>query len=312
MKHASLPIQTIPVQETGVQAGSSQGNLAQRNIGSLHGEQVVSLGETWETFPVSASAGADVLLPEQRRQRMAQLIQQRGAVHTRELAKALGTSMMTIRRDLKVLEQQNFLQTTWGGAVPRNFQPHDIPYCHKATHMLSAKQAIARAAAQLVQEETCLLLDAGTTTLELARLLAGRRLTVVTNDLQIALVLAPHPQTTVHVTGGSIDPVSLSCIDASSLAMLGSVHASLAFIGTNVWDAQRGVTTSSREKMGLKQRMMRSAEASILLADSAKYANYSPWHVATLTGFTQVITDSNLPAATRKELIKDGVPLRMA
>lgn len=220
--------------------------------------------------------------------------------------------MMTIRRDLKVLEQQNFLQTTWGGAVPRNFQTHDIPYSHKATHMLAAKQAIARAAAQLVQEDTCLLLDAGTTNLELARLLAGRRLTVVTNDLQIALTLAPHPQTTVYVTGGSIDPVSLSCIDASSLAMFGSVRASLAFIGTNVWDAQRGVTTSSREKMGIKQRMMHSAEASILLVDSTKYANYSPWHVADLTGFTQVITDNALPAATRKELVKAGVHLHIA
>ncbi|WP_051257736.1 DeoR/GlpR family DNA-binding transcription regulator [Desulfovibrio cuneatus] len=278
----------------------------------VRGEQASAPKGEGEPFHALVPTCQDPLLPEQRRQRMAQLIQQRGAVHTRELAKALGTSMMTIRRDLKVLEQQNFLQTTWGGAVPRNFQPHDIPYSHKATHMLAAKQAIARAAAQLVQEDTCLVLDAGTTTLELARLLAGRRLTVVTNDLQIALVLAPHPQTTVHVTGGTIDPVSLSCIDASSLTMLGSVHASLAFIGTNVWDAQRGVTTSSREKMSLKQRMMHSAEASILLVDSTKYANYSPWHVADLTGFTEVITDSGLPAATRKGLLTTGVQLRIA
>ena len=292
MKHSSLPAHALSHPLRGEQASSPRGEA--------------------ESFHALDSTGQDSLLPEQRRQKMAKLIQQRGAVHTRELAKALGTSMMTIRRDLKVLEQQNFLQTTWGGAVPRNFQPHDIPYSHKATHMLAAKQAIARAAAQLVQEDTCLLLDAGTTTLELARQLAGRRLTVVTNDLQIALVLAPHPQTTVHVTGGSIDPVSLSCIDASSLTMLNSVHASLAFIGTNVWDAQRGVTTSSREKMGLKQRMIHSAEASILLADSAKYANYSPWHVADLTGFTQVITDNALPAATRKGLIKEGVALRIA
>ena len=93
------------------------------------------------------------MLPAERRREMARLIKNRGAVNTRELAEALGISTMTVRRDLKVLEERNQLELTWGGAVPLSFEANDIPRARKAVSMLEAKQAIARTASLHIKNE---------------------------------------------------------------------------------------------------------------------------------------------------------------
>ena len=252
------------------------------------------------------------MLPEQRRRKMARMIAEHNVVNTRELADSLGISQMTVRRDLKLLEQRNVLRTTWGGAVPSAFQAHDIPYGDKAAHMPEAKRAIARAALELIEDDTCVILDAGTTTLELAKLLFNRRLTVVTTDLQIGLLLAQAPHVDVHLTGGRIDPVSGGCLGTHALECLGSIHATVAFIGTNVWDPAQGVTTSSAEKMHLKRRMMERACRGVLLADSSKYGNFSTWRLAGLDGFSWLITDNGLAPEARAEATAAGASLRIA
>ncbi len=252
------------------------------------------------------------MLPEQRRRKMARMLAEQNVVNTRELADSLGISLMTVRRDLKLLEQRNVLRTTWGGAVPPAFQAHDIPYDDKTGHMPEAKRAIAKAALELIEDDTCVILDAGTTTLELAKLLFGRSLTVVTTDLQIALLLASAPRIITHLIGGRIDPVTRACLDTQTLESLGAIHATLAFIGTNVWDPAHGVTTSSAEKMHLKRRMLDSACRGVLLADSSKYGNFSIWRAAGLDEFAHVITDDSLAPEARADLEAAGVSLRIA
>jgi Transcriptional regulators of sugar metabolism len=240
---------------------------------------------------------------------MAQFIQQNDGADTETLARHFGISLMTARRDLKILEEQNFLRTTWGGAVPLQFQPEDVPYANKETAMCDAKTAIAAKAAEMVQDNTCILLDAGTTTLELAKLLRDRKLTVITTDLQIALYLVASPTVTVHVAGGYIDPVSRACNDEQTREYLRNINVMQAFIGTNVWDGARGVTTSTTPKMRIKRQMMACAEQSVLLADSSKYGHFSTWAVAKLADFSCVITDSGLPGDALGGMIQAGVPL---
>lgn len=234
------------------------------------------------------------MLPARRRSEMAALIQQNGGVDTDSLARHFGISVMTARRDLKILEQDNMLKRTWGGAVPPHFIAHETPYASKAGSMPEAKKAIAAEAAQLVQEESCIILDAGTTTLELAELLRGRTVTVVTPDLQIALLLSSSPTVTVFVTGGWLDPVSRSCNDQSAVDFLSPLSVTQAFLGTNAWDAVRGVTTSVPAKMRMKRQMVACAEQAILLADSSKFGTFSPWSVGALSDFSCVISDSGL------------------
>ncbi|MDR3073601.1 MAG: DeoR/GlpR family DNA-binding transcription regulator [Deltaproteobacteria bacterium] len=252
------------------------------------------------------------MLPARRRSQMALYIQQNGGVDTETLARHFGVSVMTARRDLKVLEEQNVLKITWGGALPMNFLPREIPYANKAAAMREAKKAIAAVAAGLVREESCIMLDAGTTTLELAERLCGRTLTVITNDLQIALFLASSPTVAVHFAGGWVDPVSRSCNDESTLEFLRRLNVTQAFIGASVWDASRGATTSSTAKMRTKQRMLACAGEGVLLADSSKYGNFSPWTVAGLTEFSCIVTDSGLRDAARDAVAHSGAVLRVA
>ena len=252
------------------------------------------------------------MIPARRRSEMALFIQQNGGADTDTLARHFGISAMTARRDLKILEQENLLRLTWGGAVPLNFLPHEIPYASKAGTMQEAKRAIAAMAAKMVRDESCIMLDAGTTTLELADALRARSVTVITPDLQIALLLASSPTVTVHVTGGWVDPVSRACNDQFAVEFLDGINVTQAFIGASVWDASRGATTSSTAKMQIKKRMMERAEQAVLLADSSKFGTFSPWAVSPLAGFACIISDSGLPRKAREAITAAGGMLHLA
>ena len=255
------------------------------------------------------------MLPAERRREMARLIKNRGAVNTRELAEALGISTMTVRRDLRAMEERNQLELTWGGAVPLSFEANDIPRARKAVSMLEAKQAIARAASLHIKNEDFIALDAGTTSLELARLLPTLPLTslgVVTPDLEIALLLSGCDHISVFLSGGLVDPVSRACNDSDAVAYLRGLRLTMAFVGTNVWDAHHGVTTSTPAKMHYKHQLMASADKTFLLADSSKYAKFSPWLVAEAEGFDHMITDNALPDEAQAALHNAGARLCIA
>jgi len=175
-----------------------------------------------------------------------------------------------------------------------------------------AKRAIASNAAELIEENSCILLDAGTTTLELALLLRNLHLTVITTDLQIALVLSKFPTVTVYTTGGCVDRLTSSHVGDAAISFLSTVQADNAFIGTNVWDCGHGVATTSSVKQHLKRRMMASAGQSILLADSSKYGLCSTWRVAALADFSCIVTDTELSREHQEEVRAAGGHLRLA
>ena len=252
------------------------------------------------------------MLPEQRRSEMAAFIQQSGSVDTETLARQFGISVMTARRDLKILEEQNILKVTWGGALSVNFLPHEIPYANKTGVMLEAKRAIAAVAAELVQDESCIVLDAGTTTLALAEALRNRSLTVITNDLQIGLFLAGSPSVTVHILGGVVDPVSRSCNGEAALDFLDNVNVNHAFIGASVWDSARGATTSDVSKMHIKRKMIACADETVLLVDSSKFGGFSPWTIGEISSFSRIITDSGLSKTGCKSVRDAGGKLLLA
>lgn len=255
------------------------------------------------------------MLPEKRRKEMARIIKSQGAVNTRELAESFGVSTMTVRRDLRILEERNQLEIIWGGAVPLSFEANDIPRAHKAACMREAKLAIAQVACEHIRSADFIALDAGTSTLELARLLPSLPLTqlsVVTPDLEIAMLLNGYEHITVFLTGGQIDPVSRACNDEDAVGYLRELRLTTAFVGTNVWDAHHGVTASSSTKMRLKRQLLASADKSYLLVDSSKYAKFSPWLVAGVESFDQIITDAGLPPEARAALETAGARLHIA
>ncbi len=232
-------------------------------------------------------------------------------VTVEQLVDAVEASPATIRRDLIKLDEQGVISRSHGGVALRRFEPSQPTTNEKQLRSPAEKRAIARFAASIVQAGDAVVLDAGTTMLELAKCLTHLPLRVITVDLHIALFLSEFRQIEVTIVGGRIDDSSQSCIGEFGRKMLRSVYPDIAFMSCNSWSVEKGVTTPTEEKAGLKQEIIANAQRKILLADSSKYGAHSLFNVAPLSRFTDIITDGGLPLPVQAELKAQSVALTL-
>lgn len=232
-------------------------------------------------------------------------------VTVEQLVDAVEASPATIRRDLIKLDEQGVISRSHGGVALRRFEPSQPTTNEKQPRSPAEKRAIARFAASMVQAGDAVVLDAGTTMLELAKCLTHLPLRVITVDLHIALFLSEFRQIEVTIVGGRIDDSSQSCIGEFGRKMLRSVYPDIAFMSCNSWSVEKGVTTPTEEKAGLKQEIIANAQRKILLADSSKYGAHSLFNVAPLSRFTDIITDGGLPLPVQAELKAQSVALTL-
>ncbi|HCF7933900.1 TPA: DeoR/GlpR transcriptional regulator [Klebsiella michiganensis] len=232
-------------------------------------------------------------------------------VTVEQLVDAVEASPATIRRDLIKLDEQGVISRSHGGVALRRFEPSQPITNEKQLRSPAEKRAIARFAASMVQAGDAVVLDAGTTMLELAKCLTHLPLRVITVDLHIALFLSEFRQIEVTIVGGRIDDSSQSCIGEFGRKMLRSVYPDIAFMSCNSWSVEKGVTTPTEEKAGLKQEIIANAQRKILLADSSKYGAHSLFNVAPLSRFTDIITDGGLPLLVQAELKAQSVALTL-
>ncbi|ROP58393.1 DeoR family transcriptional regulator [Enterobacter sp. BIGb0383] len=213
-----------------------------------------------------------------------------------QLVAAIEASPATIRRDLIKLDREGVISRTHGGVTLNRFIPAQPTTQEKSQRNLAEKQAIARQAASLVKAGDAVVLDAGTTTLELARQLTHLPLRVITADLHIALFLSEFKQIEVTIIGGRIDDSSQSCIGDHGRRFLRTLNPDIAFVSCNSWSLEKGITTPTEEKAGLKQDLLGNARRRVLLADSSKYGSWSLFCVSPLQSLTDIITDRHLDA----------------
>ena len=215
-------------------------------------------------------------------------------VTVEELVAAISTSPATIRRDLIKLDQEGVISRSHGGVTLNRFVPFQPTTSEKMQRNLIEKKAIAQAAARLVNPGDAVVLDAGTTMLELARQLTHLPLRIITSDLHIALFLSGFKQIEVTIIGGRIDESSQSCIGDHGRRLLHSIYPDISFVSCNSWSLEKGVTAPTEEKAGLKHDLLINARRKVLLADSSKYGSWSLFNAAPLDMLTDVITDKNL------------------
>ncbi|MEG3136099.1 DeoR/GlpR family DNA-binding transcription regulator [Rouxiella sp. T17] len=215
-------------------------------------------------------------------------------VTVEELVAAISTSPATIRRDLIKLDQEGVISRSHGGVTLNRFVPFQPTTSEKMQRNLVEKKAIAQAAARLVKPGDAVVLDAGTTMLELARQLTHLPLRIITSDLHIALFLSGFKQIEVTIIGGRIDESSQSCIGDHGRRLLHSIYPDISFVSCNSWSLEKGVTAPTEEKAGLKHDLLINARRKVLLADSSKYGSWSLFNAAPLDMLTDVITDKNL------------------
>ncbi len=228
------------------------------------------------------------------------------------LVAAVSASPATIRRDLIKLDEQGVISRSHGGVTLNRFVPSQPTTNEKMQRNLPEKRAIAQMAALLVQPGDAVVLDAGTTMLELARNLTHMPLRVITADLHIALLLSEFKQIEVTIIGGRIDDSSQSCIGEHGRQLLRNIYPDIAFISCNSWSLSKGITTPTEEKAGLKRDLAANARRRVLLADSSKYGAYSLFCVSPLSDLTHVITDRDIPAEILSDLRQQAFTLTLA
>lgn len=245
---------------------------------------------------------------KERQRQIVALAREEGHASVERLADALSESPETIWQDLALLERQGLLRRVHGGAIPLRrlgFEP-DLPT--RGEVMEEEKKRIAAAALDEVPDEGVILLDAGSTTLRLAELLpAGRELTVITNSLPIAQLLAQHSELTVLTLGGRVRARTLAEVDVIAIRTLGTFLIDVSFLATNGVSVEHGLTTPDLAEAEVKRAMCQRARRRVLLADSSKIGNDTFCRFAELRDFDVMVTDTGMEAEAAVDFAELGL-----
>ena len=246
----------------------------------------------------------------ERRALIAALVRQRGAVRVPELAEQFQVSTVTIRTDLAQLEKDGVLLRNRGGAIAASVPSALIAFDQRTSLNQSTKQLIGAAAARLVAPGDSILLDSGTTVVEMVKHLQHvSGLTVVTNALNVALELRAVRDARVLLLGGAMNYETFGTLGPLAEQNLESLVVQKLFLAAETVDLAAGVTDSTVEIAQVKRAMVRSARQVILLADSSKWERTGFIKVIPLAAIHTVVSDSGLPAAVRATLERQGIEL---
>ncbi len=243
-----------------------------------------------------------------RRTKIIEMLEKHGQVSVDELTKIFKVSEVTIRNDLDKLEEKRLLIRTRGGGIQTQRVRFDYQFNQETTHFLAEKQAIAREAAKLVKEKDTIILDSGTTTLEIARNLTHLNdLTIITNGIFIAYELAQYPNIKIIMLGGSLSHSSLSLSGSIAAENLKDLFCDKLFLGVNGIDTNYGLFTTHIEDAYLNKIMIKMAKEVIVATDSSKFLKRSFAIVAPITSIDTLITDANIPKEELRNLTNVGV-----
>lgn len=249
-----------------------------------------------------------------RRRAIIAALAERGRAGVSELAETLGVSVVTIREDLRDLEDEGRLVRTRGGALPIEDQARsELPLEMTAKTNAAAKRAIGAAAAAAARDGMTIIIDVGSTTTALAEALPEtlRDVTVITNAINIALALETHPGCSVVVTGGTLRPSQHSLVAPFGTALLERLNADIVFLGCNGVDAIRGVTNSNLAEAEIKRAMIRRAARVVALADHTKLGRVAAAHVVDLDRVDLLITDAGASPEQLDRLRETGMEIRV-
>ncbi len=253
------------------------------------------------------------MLAAERRRQIAESIRSRGVVSVAEMAQALGTTEITLRRDLRSMAREGLLVRTHGGAVLPAALGHEPSYSEKARQAAPEKASIAELAMTLIRPGDSILLGPGTTTLALARLLvASPELTVVTNSLLVAQALMEAPHVEVILTGGTLRRSIHALVGPAAEDSVRSLRASQAFISGNGFSAERGLSTPSPVVAATDRALAGAAQQVVVLADHTKIGQETMCQTVPAARIHTLITDSRADPVELDAIRSAGVEVLVA
>jgi DeoR/GlpR family transcriptional regulator of sugar metabolism len=249
----------------------------------------------------------------ERQQKIVKIIETRLRVRVSELSAALGVSEATIRRDLDKLHERGQVQRIHGGALLIEKSLPTLPVVARNTEMIAEKQKIGKLAASHIQEGESIFIGSGTTTLEVARNLIGRKnLTVITNALTVINMLAQQDEIDVITTGGLLRSSELSFVGHLAEQALHELRPQKVIMGIRAISLESGLTNDFLPEVSTDRFIIHSAPEVILVADHTKFGKISTALIAPITAVHKLITDADIPEHILKSLRDLGLEVCLA
>ncbi len=243
-----------------------------------------------------------------RHQDILERLQEEKYVEVSDLCKSLNVSAVTIRKDLKILEEKGLLFRTHGGASLDNPYINDRPVNEKEKISVSEKNEIAEAAAQLILENDSIMIASGTTVQALARCIRPKgKLTVITSSLNVTLELIKFKEVEVLQLGGYVRHSSSSVVGNYAAYILDNISCSKLFLSVDGIDLEYGLSTTHLEEAQLNKRMLTAAQKIILLVDSSKFGKKSFAKICDLEQIDEIITDKGISLSLIEKLEEKGI-----
>ena len=241
------------------------------------------------------------LLANQRREQIIKLLREDGSAKVIDLARLFKVSEVTIRQDMEKLEAEDLIIREHGGAFLKNVRDQVQSFSLMNTENMDKKELIGKKAAELIENGDVIILDSGSTTTEIAKNLKGRKnLTIITNALNIALMLGTEPGIDIMMTGGEFKPPTLSLTGQKAADFLVNIHVNKLFLATAGISLKSGLTYPSISDLVVKKAMIAAAETIYLVADSTKIRRPSFASLGALSLIDYIVTDPFISEDHRK------------
>ena len=252
------------------------------------------------------------MIAAERQQWIFEYIAQHRSAKVAQLARIVGVTEETIRRDLDELESNRKIKRYHGGAVALTAFPADETFIDRNIRCREEKVAIGKAAIENIEPQDTLFIDASTTTLQLARLLPDVPLTVITNSYHIIRELTTKSLIHIIQIGGILDRNSMSFIGPPAERSLKAYHVDKSFISCTGVDLERGAFNANEMQSSSKRIMIDHSNAAYLLADHTKFEKKSLSFFAGLDAFDAIITDTGVSESCIKVLQKKHIPIHIS
>lgn len=229
-------------------------------------------------------------------------------VNVSELSRQFKVSEVTIRKDLEYFEKKNIVIRSRGGAMKRSLVDVDLSIYDRRKQNINLKEAIGAAAASLIKNGETILLDTGTTIMELARHLPKKiELTVVTNSVDVTFRLADYPNIKVIMPGGILRRNSLALVGEEAAESLRNYFCDKYFLSADGIDVELGLMTMNIEEASLARLNIKNSKMVIALIDSSKFHHKGIMIISPLTAIDLLITDSGIPPTILAEIQDSGL-----
>lgn len=245
----------------------------------------------------------------ERQEQILDYINNTQTANTGELAEHFHVSKVTIRRDIDALAAKGLVVKTHGGAVAISNSPlYEIPYSQKVEHNPSAKKSIGIAAAACIKDGDIIILDSGSTTLEIAKNITQKNVTVVTDDIKIAMELSCKNNVTVIVCGGTLSDPVYTLTGNMSVSFFSRLHVNKTFLGCDAVDLDFGISNRTYEEVDVKSAMIHAADEIIMVTDNSKLDKKVFCYLCDISSIDKLIINK-IDERNRRGFIEKGVEI---